>query len=76
MTPVRKAVLQSVFRWMTVTGGSSTGIAGANVAGVPVDALGALSPWIPVVLGITTSLAGLGLSILDKIPDAEPPKAG
>lgn len=68
MDPVRKAVLQTVLRWAAGMGGGSAGITG----GIEVLAWAPFGIPLPLLLGGISSFAGLGLGILDKIPERAP----
>jgi hypothetical protein len=65
MDPVHKAVWQTVCRWAAGMGGGSAGLTG----GMEVLAWAPLGIPLPFILGAISSLAGLGLGILDKIPE-------
>lgn len=65
MDPVRKAVLQTVCRWAAGMGGCGAGLTG----GMEMLTWAPFGIPLPFLLGAVSSIAGLGLGILDKLPE-------
>lgn len=72
MNPIRKAVLMAICRWAMGLSAGGAGSSGGLVLTLPNDALMHLpfGAWLPLTFAAIGSVAQLGASILDKIPDA------